>query len=136
MNKYGREPLGKGINVHHTWWTKRSYDYTDKLQEAFREHPSFVIPMIKEVHKELHDWIEPPPKPTRYQMFAILGDLALFKPTERIEGVRRAINTLNILARIDGEPSVNALAIAEHLSNQITYLNEGNPYAQASALEG
>ena len=122
-----RPRLGRGANYHHLYWTKRSYDYNDKLQETFREHPAFVVPMIKEVHKELHDWIEPPPKPSPYQMYAILGDLALFKSRERTEGIYRAINTLNMLARIDGEPSENALEIAEHLTQQLIYINQGEP---------
>ena len=131
-----RPRLRRGLNYHHIWWTQRSYNYQNPIEEKFREHGAFVLPMIVPVHKELHDWIEPPPKPSPYQMYAILGDLALFKPRERTEGIYRAINTLNMLARIDGEPSENALQIAEHLSNQINYLNEGNPYAQASAMEG
>ena len=130
-----RPRLGKGQNYHHLFYTRRSYDYTDNLQEAFREHPAFVIPMIKEVHKDLHDWIEPPPKPTRYQMYAMLGDLALFRPKERTEGIYLAIKTLDILARIDGEPSENALEIADHLNRQLVFINEGNPYASATEVE-
>ncbi len=131
-----RPHLGKGLNHHHLWWTKRSYNYLNPLEEKFREHSAFVLPMIKEVHVELHEDIGPPPKPTPYQMYAILGDIALFKPQERTEGIYRAISTLNILAKIDGEPSVNALIIADHLTQQLNYINEGNPYASPNEVGG
>jgi hypothetical protein len=122
-----RPRLGKGQNYHHIWWTARNYNYQDELQERFRENKNFVFPMIKDVHISLHEDIGPPPKPSRYQMYAILGDMALFRPEGRADKIYRAIDTLNILSRIDGEPSENALKIAEHLESQLIYLEEGNP---------
>lgn len=67
--------MGKNFNHHHVWFNR--CEYKEPIAHQFREFEGFVVPMLKVVHKELHDDVLPPPKPSEEQMIGCLGFIAL-----------------------------------------------------------
>lgn len=56
---------------HHVWWERQ--DYKKHHERSFRRHSGFIIPKVPNgVHRYLHAIIEPPEKPTRYEMEGVL----------------------------------------------------------------
>jgi hypothetical protein len=75
-NRYQSTQLDQNavlFNRHHLFFQKDSYKGT--FQRKFRNHEGLVIPVLKSSHKELHNILAPPPKPTHDMMDGCLNTL-------------------------------------------------------------
>jgi len=114
--------LGRGQNRHHVFWENRWYK--GRVENEFRNHAGLVIPMNAQDHADLHYELRPPKKPNHDQMRHILGLVALWTPEQgRLAAV---INTRDEFYDLSisehRELSIGALAIANHLNNQLEYM--------------
>ncbi len=73
-NKSEHNPNDIPFNRHHLFFQKASYKGT--FQRRFRNHEGLVIPVLKTAHKELHNVLGPPPKPTSDMMEGCLEVLS------------------------------------------------------------
>ncbi len=119
--KYERE-----TNIHHCFWNRSSY--SGEIERIFRERlkREIIVPTHVKLHKELRQ----PPKPTHRDMLFVLGKLSGSDPTDRYQDLNVAIDAFNYLSL--AEDSVKNQRrnqnIAEHLAQQMIYLEIGNPY--------
>lgn len=56
---------------HHIWWPARNY--RDRTSAAFRDLPENKVQLCRNEHNELHATQQPPEKPDRLKMLAILA---------------------------------------------------------------
>lgn len=69
----GREISKLGTSRHHTLFNR--CDYKTPLEKRFRESAGMVLRLEQTVHRELHEEIKPPPKPSH----EFMGMLIEFK---------------------------------------------------------
>lgn len=124
--------LSRGYNYHHTFWAARSY--RGNLERSFRGHEGLVIPMNFHDHSELHQDLCPPQKPNHLQMQHILGVISLWTPEQgrlsALEVTRDEFFDMSV--HENPEMAIGALAIANHLNTQITYMYDIPKWRMAS----
>lgn len=64
------KPNPNRITKHHIWWTGSSYK--QGFEQMFRNHVAYVVPATRAQQDELHANVMPPPKPSRYDMNALM----------------------------------------------------------------
>ena len=98
----GREISKLGTSLHHTRWERR--EYTSPLEKRFRQAGGLVLRLEQTIHRELHEELSPPPKPSHDLMCAILDfkkGIPTYDPyeifeyvTEYMGGLSRSQNSL------------------------------------------
>ena len=117
--------MAQPVNNHHLLWPKYRYD-TDSLKNL-RNHPSLVVPMLVEVHADLHaslnEEMRSSPLPHKKLARDIIGLLGVEKPArspqERLEAVQR------VAAFCLERESDNDIVVGLRIYDQIPYLEEG-----------
>ena len=118
--------LTKGYNSHHTFWQDRHY--IGKIERGFRSHEGLVIPMPEYDHRELHGTLREPKKPNPDQIRQVLGAMSLWRPThdKSLGALVMARDEFHNMSLSDNPDLViNAEKIANHLTKQMSYMQEG-----------
>ena len=116
------------FNNHHLWWEKR--DYSRGLKRAFRNFPGNVVPTLVVQHNQLHHDMLPPLMPSRRQMMEAMDLLDGQQQTDNVYGalILKAYFLDEAFSLPSCEQSERALAIHEHLDQQIGYLTLRGTY--------
>ena len=118
--------MGKKWNQHHIWWERTTY--TDPISYEFRNFNSFVIPVLKTHHEQLHGELDPPPKPLEAEMISCLGYLSMSTELEMknpLWAVERAMQHFVWVGANEPEREPEAHEIRHHLARQIGILSSG-----------
>lgn len=59
-------------DTHHLYWPRRRY--TSSVERQFRQLPENQAELCRNVHSELHATEQPPKKPSRAAMLAVIGE--------------------------------------------------------------
>lgn len=68
--KYARSG-GCYADDHHIYWP--ASQYTTDLEQDFRE--LFVVNICRRIHDEIHDFVAPPPKPSKKAMKKVIEEI-------------------------------------------------------------
>lgn len=106
-------------NIHHALWQRASYK--SPLEKRLRNHPLLKTPVYKDVHKDLHAELCPPPKPTPE---LICGMLLVLNELETVP--RPQVDATLALSEFCLErDDRTAQRLGHHLLNQVGFLIEG-----------
>jgi hypothetical protein len=113
------------FNRHHLFFPE--VDYPGVFQRRFRNHEGLVIPVLKTAHKDLHDLIYAPLKPTREMMqdcVEILdqADLSVLEANP-LFALNAIVNYLDIYKLDDNKLADRAQKIQSHLGFQAVLLS-------------
>jgi hypothetical protein len=115
------------FNRHHLSFTEDSYK--GKYERRFRNHEGLVIPVLRSAHKDLHDWLGPPPKPTAEMMRGCIDtldqDLTILEinPFYALNAIVNYLDTYKQLID-DTELAAQAQEIQSHLGFQALALSD------------
>jgi len=116
--------LERGFNRHHVLWAARSY--RSNLEREIRGHEGLIVPTNIHAHAELHYDMPPPRKPNHEQIRHALGALSLWTPERgRLSAVELVRDDFYDMCLSENpDLSYKALQIANHLHNQLGYMQE------------
>lgn len=110
--------MGGEINRHHPIHERKSY----RTIEEKRFRNGIIVPMYVEAHRDLHGYVDAPPKPTREQ---ILGALAMIDDLpSRIQ--QNPVELVQCTADYFlSDRSALAQAMGENLTRQLVFIEHG-----------
>ncbi len=115
-------------NRHHMAWCKNAW-YKEPIAKRLREHPAMIIRLPIGLHNELHQEIRPIPPMSRD-----LGLIALSHLHSLDSGDARYVAPIQAdylwyMAEADTQLGHEAFKYADHLEQQISFLNLRKPNA-------
>lgn len=128
MSKYYQDPLGNEYhesytNKHHLIFPESHYRKTEQLQR-YRGLGGFVIRMTLESHRELHENVEPPIKPSVDLMWNIIANQRgnESNPYARLNDT---IDFLMDIVFLDGPQSSESALLINNLARQRQFIDIG-----------
>lgn len=110
--------MGGEINKHHPIHERRSY--TTYEEKRFRN--GIIVPMYVEAHRDLHGYVDAPPKPTREQILGALAMIDDLPHRVRQDPVELVQCTSDYFL---SDRSALAQAMGENLARQLVFIEHG-----------
>lgn len=108
---------------HHILWTRNTYHTS--LEKRFRQAGGLVLRLEKGIHRQLHDNLSPPPKPSAELMQTVLDYKKTLPTTEPYETFEYITEFLGGLERTHSSVAVQAGELYENFTAQQAYVDLG-----------